>query len=159
MDGPADTVDDYIWALTTSRTLPDESPKPSLPPVTELGVNEWVGGSFDDIFEFIMANEDKIQKYRYVQPYLWLILDEKGLETSTCILASEKIHWDSHSDNSDAMNDMGANTFRAVRLPYRHIWEMGLNLETGNMNFMDYIDEDAGKQADGTYRCLKRMAE
>lgn len=136
-----ESLDDSAWILLTSRTLPDETPKPSVPPLTEITDHDLAGATLDEINTFIRSNESALQGLN-IATLNWVIIDQKGIETSTCLVVEQVYDPDTSSMS---------NKYRAARLPYAEAWGMYSNLDIANMDFEDWVDIDAGPQDDGAY--------
>ncbi|KAJ7141583.1 hypothetical protein C8R46DRAFT_581351 [Mycena filopes] len=144
---------DSRWTLLTSKDdPPPEAPPATVLPVADIsGANAFAGCSLTEINAFIRANEDYMAKMG-VSAGSWLVIDQKGLETSTCLVC-EQVY------DSDAGKGGMTGAFRACRLPYERAWGMTVNLEIANMGFEDFVDEDAGEQDDGSWKWISFDAD
>ena len=79
---------------------------------------------------------------------IWLIIDQKGIDSSTCLIVEQMVAGMDNEDEEIRPTDK----FRAVRIPYFEASNIFANLEIGNMDFIDFVDEDAGVQSDGAYK-------
>jgi len=78
--------------------------------------------------------------------HIWVVLDQKGLDTSTCIVVEQN-----YGEIPGTEDEGMLNTSQAARVPLRHAVDMIGNLYLGNMGFEEWADVDAGLQSDGTY--------
>ncbi len=141
----ADPIADSSWVLLTSLTLPDESPTPTSIPLNDISQNDFANSSFSDINAFVRSHEAKFKALALTTSN-WLIIDQKGLDTSTCLVV-EQVYDSEYTNEEGRMTD----DFRAARLPYTEAWSMYCNLDIANMDFEDWVDEEAGVQRDGAY--------
>ena len=98
--------------------------------------------SFNEIVSFMHSKESKL-KGLGVERRVWIVIDQKGIETDTCIVFDQTMA----EENSGEVG----KSFKAGRLPYTNAWAMMANLP-GNMIFEEWMDEDAGVQKDGAYQ-------
>ncbi|KAJ7141584.1 hypothetical protein C8R46DRAFT_1013442 [Mycena filopes] len=146
---------DNRWTLLTSKEAPSEAPPATALPVADISAaNAFAGCSLAEINTFIRANEEFMRKMD-VSAGDWLVIDQKGLETSTCLVCEQV--YDPDADEAGENGMTGA--FRACRLPYERAWSMSVNLEIANMDFEDFVDEDAGEQEDGSWKWMSFDAE
>ncbi|KAJ7805426.1 hypothetical protein B0H14DRAFT_3882958 [Mycena olivaceomarginata] len=118
--------DESQWVLLTSKHLPSTDPGPTFLPVSDIsGSNNFASMSFTEINSFIRANEEALRAVD-VSAGDWLIIDQKGLETSTCLVCEQD--------------------------PYEEAHSMIVNLDIANMGFEDFVDEEAGEQEDGAWK-------
>jgi len=83
----------------------------------------------------------------------WLVIDQKGLDTDTCIVCEQYYNSGELEDGGDPDSAKGfTNKFRACRIAYESAWLMVTNLDIANMGFEDFVDEEAGEQQDGTWK-------
>jgi hypothetical protein len=118
-----------------------------LPDITDS--NDFVSKSLAEINSFIRANEDALSAID-ISSGNWLIIDQKGLETSTCLVCEQV--YNSGEENGGEGEPGHTSEFRACRLPYEEAHGMFANLDIANMGFEEFVDEDAGEQADGTWK-------
>ncbi|CAK5274400.1 unnamed protein product [Mycena citricolor] len=136
------------WKLVTLKDFSrDKTTAPTFPPLEEVIQNEFAGMSLKQINEYMLANEDKLVAGD-CSPHLWLVIDEKGFETSTCIVCE---HVDSSEEEQRVEDTSAASGWRGCRLPFEEAHGMIVNLDIANMDFEEYVDEEAGLQDDGTY--------
>ncbi|KAF9058396.1 hypothetical protein BDP27DRAFT_1343873 [Rhodocollybia butyracea] len=122
------------WVLMTSQELPLEPPVATSIPLPDSSRNDFTGMSLADVNAFVRTHKDVLERLK-LSPYTWLVIDQKGLETSTCIVCEDI-----------------EQQFRACRIPYEKAWSMTANLDIANMGFEEYVDEEAGVQEDGTWK-------
>ncbi|KAJ7739077.1 hypothetical protein DFH07DRAFT_944009 [Mycena maculata] len=139
---------DIRWVLLSSKELPSTPAKATTLPVSDTSSNAFASMSFVDINTFVRANETALQAAE-ISASDWLIIDQKGLETSTCLVCEQYYKGE---DEEDGEEGGLTNEFRACRIPYEQAWGMISNLDIANMGFEDYVDEDAGEQEDGSWK-------
>jgi hypothetical protein len=143
------------WVLLTSAQLPSAAPGPTLLPVAHVdfgvgngGGNAFASKSLAEISAFVDANSDALRKIDVSWAH-WVVIDQKGLETSTCLVCK----CGSGFDEDEEEGGRGSTSeFRACRMPYEMALSMVVNLDIANMNFEDFVDERAGEQEDGAWR-------
>ncbi|KAJ7349897.1 hypothetical protein B0H14DRAFT_2868963 [Mycena olivaceomarginata] len=141
--------EDSEWTLLTSKTLPSTAPGATTLPTPDIsGNNDFVSQSLAEINTFIRANEAALERID-VSTGDWLIIDQKGLETSTCLVC-EQVYY-SGEDGQEGEEGLSSD-FRACRLPYEEAHGMIVNLNLANMDFEEFVDEDAGEQPDGAWK-------
>ncbi|KAJ6453552.1 hypothetical protein C8R45DRAFT_1039045 [Mycena sanguinolenta] len=141
---------DSNWTLLTSKELPTSAPATALPVSDIRDNNDFAGMSFSEINEFVRKNEEALKGI--LSSGNWLIIDQKGFDTSTCIVV-EQGYDDGEGDDEDGEGEEGlTNEFRACRIPYEQAHSMVVNLDIGNMGFEEWVDEDAGAQEDGAWK-------
>ncbi|KAJ7123549.1 hypothetical protein C8R44DRAFT_620878 [Mycena epipterygia] len=139
--------DDNPWTLLTSKELPVTPPKATPLPLADIsGANGFVAMSFAEINAFVRTHETGL-KDADISSLDWLIIDQVGLETSTCLVCEQYYNY-GEEGGDEGMTD----EFRACRIPYEEAWIMITNLDVGNMGFEDFVDEDAGKQENGSWK-------
>ena len=111
--------------------------------------NVFTGWTPDEIEEFIVERES-ILKQLYMVYRNWIIIDEKGFETGTCLVC-EKYEPDDYEDE-DGEDEDEIPLYRMVRIRWVNAWSMHANLDIANMDFEEWMDEEAGIQEDGTYK-------
>ncbi|KAJ7437205.1 hypothetical protein B0H11DRAFT_1955497 [Mycena galericulata] len=137
---------DSSWVLLSSMELPSTPPKPTALPISDIRSNDFASLSFADVNTFVRANDGALNDLE-LSGLLWLIIDQKGLETSTCLVCEQ--YYDSGEDGGE---EGYTDQFRACRMPYEEAWLMTTNLELANMSFEEFVDEDAGQQEDGSWK-------
>ncbi|KAJ6619230.1 hypothetical protein B0H10DRAFT_2026566 [Mycena sp. CBHHK59/15] len=129
---------DSSWTLLSSAKLPSTKPPVTIFPVPDMSDNEFASMSLDALTELGMTTGN------------WLIIDQKGLETSTCIVCEQY-----YDDEEDIPDDKRlTDEFQACRLPYEEAWGVYANLDIANMGWEDFVDVDAGVQEDGTWKWI-----
>ncbi|KAJ7657188.1 hypothetical protein DFH06DRAFT_1090720 [Mycena polygramma] len=139
------------WALLSSKDLPAEVVEwtPLPPSMTD---NDFASMSLAEINSFIRANESAISRMG-VSSEDWLVIDRKGLETSTCLVCEQIYNYD--EDEGEQFGEEGmTREFRACRIPYEEASGMVTNIEIANMDFTDWVDDNAGVQEDGSWRWM-----
>ncbi|KAJ7849557.1 hypothetical protein B0H13DRAFT_2088370 [Mycena leptocephala] len=145
----------FITARSPQRWLQFFSSLPStdqeatllpLPDITDS--NDFVSKSLAEINSFIRANEDALSAID-ISSGNWLIIDQKGLETSTCLVCEQV--YNSGEKNGGEGEPGLTSEFRACRLPYEEAWSMIANLDM-NLGFEEFVDQDVGEQEDGTWK-------
>ncbi|KAJ7613663.1 hypothetical protein DFH06DRAFT_1242534 [Mycena polygramma] len=135
------------WTLLASKRLPTKPrPATSLPLPESIARNEFASMSLNEINTFVRTNEAKLEKAD-ISHGNWLVIDQKGLETSTCVVCDQVYEDDEGEGEESGVTDQ----MRACRIPYEKAWAMVSNLDIANMSFEDFVDEDRGEQADGTW--------
>ncbi|EED12331.1 conserved hypothetical protein [Talaromyces stipitatus ATCC 10500] len=136
------------WFLMTSKDMPTGKLQPTTPPHDPDGLfkNEFAGMSMDEINDFLWDNTERFEKAG-LTCYTWLIIDVKGLETDTSLVAQRVFEYDEDTETGSHVK-----SFRAARLPYERVWDMYCNLDVANMDFEDWVDESGGIQEDGTWK-------
>ncbi|KAF7288931.1 hypothetical protein MIND_01409400 [Mycena indigotica] len=140
---------DYGWILLSSKTLPSKAKarRPTRVPITPaISASEFAGMSLAQVNAFVRANSTALEKID-VSVADWAVLDQKGLETSTCLVCEQVYDGGEEGADEGRMTD----EFRACRIPYEKAWGMIANLDISNMDFEDFIDQDAGEQEDGSW--------
>jgi hypothetical protein len=137
------------WVLLSSSTLPDETPKPTVPPLLDFSDNEFAGSTIEDINKFLRTNEAKLEALN-IATLNWVIIDQKGLDTETCLVVEQLFYWDEEKESGHHLPDV----FRAARVALTFAWPMYANLDISNMGFEDFVDEEAGIQKDGTWKWI-----
>ncbi|KAJ7675562.1 hypothetical protein B0H17DRAFT_1080689 [Mycena rosella] len=137
--------------LLTSKEMPSETKATSLP-LPEISTNAFAGTSLADVNTFVRSHADFNASYKLqgtkLSAAIWLVIDQKGLETSTCLVCEQYYDSGEDGENGEGLTDQ----FRACRIPYEEAWIMMANLDVANMGFEEYVDEDAGKQEDGSWK-------
>nr|GAT55686.1 predicted protein [Mycena chlorophos] len=148
------------FVLLPSKTIPSAKPPPTPLPITNLQASEYENLSLTEINAFVRSHEQALAAAGFSHEQ-WVVLDQAGLESGTCVVFD---HWlrdeddeDEDDDEDDEDGDEGAgggnnNRFRACRVPWKQAHSMLSNLDIANMDFEDFVDEDAGAEADGTWK-------
>ncbi|KAJ7753296.1 hypothetical protein B0H14DRAFT_3512752 [Mycena olivaceomarginata] len=143
------------WVLLTSAQLPSAAPGPMLLPVTHVdfsadngGGNAFASKSLAEISAFVDANGDALLKIGVTWAH-WVVIDQKGLETSTCLVCKCGSGFDEEEEEGGGGL---TSEFRACRMPYEMALSMIVNLDIANMDFEDFVDEKAGVQEDGVWK-------
>ncbi|KAJ7123518.1 hypothetical protein C8R44DRAFT_783963 [Mycena epipterygia] len=135
------------WTLLTSKELPIAPPTATRLPLADISrTNDFAAMSFAEINAFVRAHDTNLRGLGFTTAN-WVIIDRKGLETSTCLVC------DQYYNGGEAGVEGGfTDEFRACRIPYEEAWIMFANLDVANMEFEDIIDLHAGKQEDGSWK-------
>ncbi|KAJ6471156.1 hypothetical protein C8R47DRAFT_1148011 [Mycena vitilis] len=139
------------WTLLTSEDLPSTAPKATPLPLPKTSHNDFASVSLVEINSFLRTNEGALAKID-VSSSDWLIIDEKGLDTSTCLVCERTYSFGEEEAEQFEEGEGLTKEFRACRIPYEEAWSMTANLEISNMDFADFADTDAGLQEDGTWK-------
>ncbi|KAJ7653921.1 hypothetical protein DFH06DRAFT_1092991 [Mycena polygramma] len=146
-----DYPDSSEWTLLTSRDLPPMAEKATPLPLPDISSNDFASISLAEINSFLRANEAALKEIN-VSSADWLIIDQKGLETSTCLVCEQIYSYGEEEAEKFEEEEGPTKEFRACRIPYEEAWSMMTNLEIANMDFVEWVDENAGVQEDGTWR-------
>lgn len=139
--------DDSTWTLLTSKELPETPLTATRLPLPDIsGTNDFAAMSFVEINTFVRAHETGLKDVD-ISSYDWLIIDQTGLDTSTCLVCERYYNY-GEEGGEEGMTD----EFRACRIPYEEAWITITNLDVGNMGFEEFVDEDAGMQEDGSWK-------
>jgi hypothetical protein len=109
--------------------------------------HDLAGLSVSEITNFIRDNKARLEEIE-ISTEQWVIIDQTGLDNSTGIIV-ERQYDDDNDDEEEPNYDV-----KAARLPLDQLWGMYGNLDIANMDFDEYVDEDAGIQEDGTYKWI-----
>ncbi|KAJ6603234.1 hypothetical protein DFH09DRAFT_1124027 [Mycena vulgaris] len=145
---------DSRWMVLTSTDLtPAASPfaATALPFEIPANGNAFAGMSLTEINTFVRANQDALQAVE-LSAGDWLVIDQKGLETSTALVCEQ--YYNSGEEEHGGGEEGLTDEFRACRIPYEQAWIMITNLDIANMDFEDFVDEEAGKQEDGSWKWM-----
>ncbi|KAJ7069217.1 hypothetical protein C8F01DRAFT_1015022 [Mycena amicta] len=141
---------DYGWVVLTSKNLPTTAPEPTRLPIDpEITHSDFAGMSLAEINAFVRENSEELEGIN-MSNFNWLVIDQRGLETSTCIVVEQ--YYDPGDEDDPASEGKHTDEFRACRLPYEQAWSMISNLSIANMGFEDFVDEYAGELEDGSWR-------
>ncbi|KAF7315055.1 hypothetical protein MIND_00019700 [Mycena indigotica] len=152
--GPSDEVrDEHINAL----------PATAIPLPVENGLhadsNAWAGQSLVAVNAFMRANDhapgdkylvsdehaDGYYPYnrwedRGIDPGLWLVLDNKGLESATCLVCCRVYREGEEGDGSGSgLGEGMTNEFEAAQMHWGDVFGMLLQLSVGNLGFEDFV--------------------
>ncbi|KAJ6627896.1 hypothetical protein B0H10DRAFT_315556 [Mycena sp. CBHHK59/15] len=145
--------EDRRWLLLTSKDLPSTPPEATAPPLPEIpsGRNAFAGMSLADINVFVRAHQDALDALE-ISALNWLVIDQKGLETSTCLVCEQ--FYDIGNEDEGVQGRGLTDEFRACRIPYEKAWSMMINLDIGNMGFVEWVDRAVGEQEDGSWKWM-----
>ncbi|KAF7342941.1 hypothetical protein MVEN_01724100 [Mycena venus] len=141
------------WTLLTSKDLPNVPPPATAVPLPNpdfvLARNAFTSMSLVEINTFVRTHEDSLKEIR-ISSHNWVVIDQKGFETSTCLVCEQYYN---PGEEYDGEGEGGITSeFRACRLPWEETLITFCNLDIANMSFEDFVDEEAGEQADGSWR-------
>ncbi|KAF7342938.1 hypothetical protein MVEN_01723800 [Mycena venus] len=130
---------DSQWTLVTSKDLPSTVPAattlPLLPDITTN--NAFALMSLAEINLFVRTNEVALEDIN-ISSGDWLVIDQIGLETSTCLVCRQV--YDS-AGKEDGKTGGLTSEFRACRVPYEKAWGMISNADVVDLE--GFVDEDA----------------
>jgi hypothetical protein len=106
--------------------------------------HDLAGSTMGDISDFVRTNETQLKELN-ISTLSWIIIDQNGLDCSSCILMHRQY---------DVEKMEMSHKFKAIRMPFIETWIMYANLDVANMDFEEWLDEDAGLQDDGTYKWI-----
>jgi hypothetical protein len=78
---------------------------------------------------FVLANENQLIELG-TMPYTWVIIDQIGLDNSTCILVHRKF---------DEKDMKILDEIEAIRLSLTEAYDLFSNLDLGNVDFHDWV--------------------
>jgi hypothetical protein len=102
--------------------------------------------SLDEINTFVRAHPDALDAAG-LSAMDWLIIDQKGVETSTAVVCEQYYDFGEESEK-----DSRTSEYRGCRIPYEEAWLMIKNLHVGVADWDGFVDEDAGMQKDGSWK-------
>ncbi|KAF8215110.1 hypothetical protein K438DRAFT_2008567 [Mycena galopus ATCC 62051] len=139
------------WTLLTSTVLPNARPSTTSVPLSDsaLSINDFASMSLVDVNTFVSTHEDSFKEIE-ISNFNWLVIDQRGLETSTCLVCENFYNCGEEWGGEGAGE--WTTDFRACRLPWEEAWITFANLDVANMQFEDFVDVEAGEQADGSWR-------
>ncbi|KAJ7446373.1 hypothetical protein FB451DRAFT_1291989 [Mycena latifolia] len=135
---------DGLWTVLTSRELPPLTPPPTATPFGENHRNEFTGASLAEVNTFMRASSEELEDLGIFLE-LWMILDDIGLATSTCVICKQCFDG---GDDDDATTWSYTDNFEALRVPIYQAWPVFSALVVGG-EFIDY-QTDMSVQPDGT---------
>ncbi|KAF8160218.1 hypothetical protein K438DRAFT_1776567 [Mycena galopus ATCC 62051] len=144
---------DVNWRLLISKALPSTLPPATIPPISEIVSNDFVRMTLADVNAFVRARENLLTEIN-LSSRNWLVIDQRGLETSTCLVCDQYYFHPFQWEGEDDVQEGYTAQFRACRIPYDEAWIVTQNLHIGNLYFEDFVDKDAGEMADGSWRWL-----
>lgn len=130
---PADGNEQDIKAKATSPTL--------------LSLDSaWAGSSLSDVERFCLALP--AEGLESDVGSLFVVLDEEGVSSRTCVLAHRAMVKD-----EDSGVFQSAAWFQKIRVPWDELYMTWCNLEVSNMDFEDFTEDriDRGGDNDGWY--------
>ncbi|KAJ7611399.1 hypothetical protein DFH06DRAFT_1016088, partial [Mycena polygramma] len=144
------------WMLWTSNLhLPSTDAEATPIPLPKTSYNDFALVSLAEINSFVRANEEPLEDLD-VSWITWLIIDQQGLETFTCLVCEQVYNYgDDIEGFEDGVWEEGkgrTKQFRACRIPYEEAYNMVTSLETDDTHFTEWVAMDAGVQEDGTWK-------
>ncbi|KAJ7083449.1 hypothetical protein C8R44DRAFT_822455 [Mycena epipterygia] len=127
---------DSSWTLFTSAELPSMAPPPTSAPLTEDQSNAFAGKSLADVNAFMRANCKRLADMGFLFN-LWLVLDDVGLATNTCIICSQVFNGGDDDDDPDTWTY--TDDFYAMRVPLDQAWSVYSSLNEGGKELVDYM--------------------
>ncbi|KAJ7092999.1 hypothetical protein B0H15DRAFT_799434 [Mycena belliarum] len=135
---------DSLWTVFTSKERPLLTPVPTTTPFGENHRNDFTGASLAEINTFMRSSTEQLLDLG-VFLELWMVLDDIGLATSTCVMC--KSCFDG-GDEDDSTTWTYTDNFEAMRIPIDQAWHVLTSLMTG-WEFIDFQTNTA-VQVDGT---------
>jgi hypothetical protein len=134
---------DDIFALITTRdpTLAVSQVKAAeatIPPIPEDISNHWAGATLQEVEAFCLDLASETEH----SSNLFVVVDEEGFSTDTCII-NERVC------DVNAKEITYLNTFRKMRVPWDEAAIIWCNLETANMGFEDFAENE--EEVNGWY--------
>ncbi|KAK7042803.1 hypothetical protein R3P38DRAFT_3449450 [Favolaschia claudopus] len=137
------------WALFTSMNFPSAALHPGSMTLlcSGKGTNDFAGLSHSEVNCFMSSHWNKLDKMKLTFE-LWMILDQLGLSTDTCVICK---HPYSGGDDDDPSTWGYTDDFEALRVPLKQVRAVYASLCSGK-EFEDY--EAGGRWSDGSYKFL-----
>ncbi|KAJ7455065.1 hypothetical protein FB451DRAFT_1099385 [Mycena latifolia] len=142
--------DDRRWLFLTSKNLPSVPPQATEPPLIEI-LTAFAGMSLAEINAFVRAHQDALERLE-ISAQNWLVIDHKGLATSTCLVCEQ--FYDIGNEDEGIEGRGLTDEYHACRTPYEKAWSIMINLDIGNMHFVDWVDRVAGEREDGSWNWM-----
>ncbi|KAJ7701408.1 hypothetical protein B0H17DRAFT_1045297 [Mycena rosella] len=139
------------WMLLTSKEPPADEFEATALLLSEILSNDFAGMSLAEINTFVRTHSNTLSEGPDLSASNWLVIDQKGLETSTCLVC-EQYYNSGEEENKDEEEEGMTDKFRSCRIPYEKAHAMIANLDIANMGFEDFVDEEAGEQEDGRWK-------
>ncbi|KAJ6493740.1 hypothetical protein C8R47DRAFT_1119488 [Mycena vitilis] len=145
-----------LWISNLQNLHPPSEDAEATPiPLPKIPYNDFALASLAEINAFVRANEKRLNDLD-VSSVEWLIMDQKGLETSTCLVCQQVYNFgDAVPEYEVEVWEEGegqTQQFRACRTPYEEAYNMVSSLEMGDTHFTDWVEGAAGVQEDGAWR-------
>ncbi|KAB8070393.1 hypothetical protein BDV29DRAFT_160525 [Aspergillus leporis] len=116
-------------------SIPESVPTSALTSAT----NAFASKSPNDVYLFLEENREKF-KGLDLTAWNWIVIDEKGFETETCLLGSRVLP----DDEEDGDGNGEVVGYKICRIPWTRAWLMLANLDIANMGFEEWVDEKRG---------------
>lgn len=134
-------LSDPLWddcQILRSSKFTSTDAQEDVPPIQEFSGTEFQGKSIQEIEDLMMSKNNA-----GLRTSLFLILDDKGVQDETIIVAERVIN----PANGEPLH---LDVFDKARVPWIETHSMWCNLSIGNMPFQSFVVEDP--QADGERR-------
>lgn len=121
-------------------------PEPSIPPLNPAVIddNSFKSYSARDINEFVRNHDPQLWNLN-LNPKEWLIIDQRGIETDTCLVARQINH---------KPRDPYPLDWYAIRVPQAHALEFFLH--DLDPSFGEWVESDRDVQEHGYFRWMSR---
>ena len=118
---------DSFALITTSTTNSATDIKPTSPPLHSFTNNTWANRSIEAIESFHLALKHS---------NLYVVLDEEGIESQTCILGHQAMVQD-----PETRTWKRTERFQKSRVPWDELYMTWCNIDVANMDFEDFVRE------------------
>ncbi|KAJ7336760.1 hypothetical protein DFH08DRAFT_813081 [Mycena albidolilacea] len=143
-------LSDSKWTVFSSRNLPSTTLPPTSSPFSPRSRNDFAGLSQEGINAFMNQHWTQLDEMSFTFE-LWMILDQTGLDTDTCVICKHPYNGD------DEPATWGySDEFEALRVPLDQACAVYASLYTGR-EFEDY--RGVGKWPDGSYQFARNAAK
>lgn len=140
-----------IKGLTQALQEPEEASgaiapvaTPTSAPIDPNLMNAWAGASIAEI-EKLCLEVDKDERFgKAFNPHLFVVLDSKGIEDQTCVLAERVIDWD-----ADPL--VYPEKFNKTRVPWYQVYCNWCNLDISNLGWDELMVEDDAEEMDSLW--------
>ena len=135
------------WTLILTNPPPTQT-TPSIPPLPmseeptlTATTNAFASKSPREIYAYLdYPTTQDLFRDAGLSASNWLVIDQKGLEMETCLLAE----YVAPEDREDEDWEGNGEGYRMCRIPWARAWGMFCNLDIGNMGFEEWVDEERG---------------
>lgn len=131
--------------LVTTRNAYEIGDEETVPPVPADLVNGWAGASIEDVEGFVLDADEAEEAFS-----LFLVLDDKGVQDQTVIMAHR--HYDDDEDQT-------TKDFDKARVPWTSAYVMWCNLDIANADWEDYCEQDEDEAGSQWYRFVEGSAD